>query len=449
MSNKLVRNYSVQHRALKLRIYPTNEQIVLINKTFGCCRQIYNTRLAEHNEFYNNIIKPEIDKEKQKKLWKTAHFSTEAELKQTYSYLTEVSAVALQQARIDCEKAFSNFFKSLSGKARNKQKAPRFKSKKTNNFSYREARVSTDCLNRKNNTIKIPKLGLVKYRHNHISSWFNPEGLSYKNITVRKNPAGEYYAILLCERKYNFKQKKFDDENKAIGLDFSPNELYINSNGLSGKDYGYIPQKQANKKKLKKLQRKFAKTQSDSKNHNKARVKLARFEEKIANKRADFIEKETLRLVQNYQVIGIEDLNLRGMMRFSKNAKNYVDSSWGNFVQKLIWKASKNENNCQIVKADRLYASSQICHCCGFKNPITKNLNIRSWVCPECGANHIRDVNAAINLKMNAIKKIGQGVSELRSVEGVEDLAILALQIGASNEAEDLTSNGQNLITFY
>lgn len=109
MPNKLVRNYSVQHRALKLRIYPTNEQIVLINKTFGCCRQIYNTRLAEHNEFYNNIIKPEIDKEKQKKLWKTAHFSTEAELKQTYSYLTEVSAVALQQARIDCEKAFSNF----------------------------------------------------------------------------------------------------------------------------------------------------------------------------------------------------------------------------------------------------------------------------------------------------------------------------------------------------
>ena len=136
-------------------------------------------------------------------------------------------------------------------------------------------------------------------------------------------------------------------------------------------------------------------------------------------------------------------------MRFLKNAKNYVDSSWGNFVQKLIWKASKNENNCQIVKADRLYASSQICHCCGFKNPITKNLNIRSWVCPECGANHIRDVNAAINLKMNAIKKIGQGVSEFRSVEGVEDLAILALQIGASNEAENLTSNGQNLITFY
>jgi putative transposase len=113
-----------------------------------------------------------------------------------------------------------------------------------------------------------------------------------------------------------------------------------------------------------------------------------------------------------------------------------------------LWKSSLNENNCQIVKADRFFASSQICHCCGFKNPITKNLNIRSWTCPECGAEHIRDVNAAINLKTNAIKTVGQGVSEFRSVEGVEDLATLALQIGASDEAENLTSDGQNVLTF-
>ena len=134
-------------------------------------------------------------------------------------------------------------------------------------------------------------------------------------------------------------------------------------------------------------------------------------------------------------------------MKFSRNAKNYGDVSWGNFTNKLLWKASLNENNCQIVKADRFFASSQICHCCGFKNPITKNLNIRSWTCPECGAEHIRDVNAAINLKMNAIKTVGQGVSEFRSVEGVEDLATLALQIGASEEAENLTGDGQNVLT--
>lgn len=127
--------------------------------------------------------------------------------------------------------------------------------------------------------------------------------------------------------------------------------------------------------------------------------------------------------------------------------KKNGDASWGNFTNKLLWKASLNENNCQIVKAGRFFASSQICHCCGFRNPITKNLNIRFWTCPECGAEHIRDINAAINLKENAIKQVRQGVSEFRSVEGVEDLATLALQIGASGETENLTGDGQNVLT--
>ena len=135
-------------------------------------------------------------------------------------------------------------------------------------------------------------------------------------------------------------------------------------------------------------------------------------------------------------------------MKFSRNAKNYGDTSWGNFINKLLWKAFLNENNCQVIKADRFFASSQICHCCGFKNPITKNLAIRSWTCPECGAEHVRDVNAAFNLKMNAIKNIGQGVSELRSVEGVERLAELALAFsGASDETENLTGDGQYVLT--
>lgn len=167
----------------------------------------------------------------------------------------------------------------------------------------------------------------------------------------------------------------------------------------------------------------------------------------ISECRNDWIEKETKRLVSAYQVIGIEDLNLKGMMKFSRNAKNYGDASWGNFVNKLLWKSSLNENNCQVIKADRFFASSQICHCCGYKNPITKDLSIRSWVCPECGAEHVRDVNAAINLKENAIKQVRQGVSEFRSVEDVEDLATLALQIGASNEAENLTGDGHNAFT--
>ena len=451
MSVKLVAQAETQHRALKLRIYPTKEQEILINKTFGCCRQIYNNRLFERNEFYENVIRPEPDKAKQKELWKTAHFSSEKEMKEKFPYLAEVSAQALCSARLFAEQAYKNFFSSIKGKRAGTQVGkPKFKSKKSHDFSYREC--MNIGLNWQERTVKVPKLGKVKFRHSGNKKgkldFFLREGAELKSITIRKNPAGEYYAVLLFEREYCHKRKVYEgDENQVIGLDFSPADFYINSDGLSGKDYGYVAQKQKNLRKLTKLQRRLMRKQAGSANREKARIKVARMEHYIAECRNDWIEKESKRLVSTYQVIGIEDLNLKGMMKFSRNAKNYGDASWGNFVSKLLWKASKNEYNCQVIKADRFFASSQICHSCGFKNPLTKNLSVRSWTCPNCGTEHIRDVNAAINLKENAIKNVGQGVSELKSVESVEDLAVLALQIGAFGEAENLTGDGQNAFT--
>ena len=450
MPNKFVICGETQHRALKLRIYPSQEQEVLINKTFGCVRQIYNNRLFVCFQFYEQIIKPSKPEE-HKALWKTAHFSSEKEMKVKFPYLAEVSSQALCSATMFAEAAYKNFFASVKGtRAGSQVGKPKFKSKKSHDFSYRECMNVGLIWNERK--IKVPKLGLVKFRHSGNKKgkldFFLRDGANLKSITIRKNPAGEYYAVLLFEREYCHKQKVYEgDESQAIGLDFSPEEFYINSDGSSGKDFGYVAQKQKNLKKLTKLQRRLARKQVGSNNREKARVKVARMEHYIAECRNDWIEKETKRLVSTYQVIGIEDLNLKGMMKFSRNAKNYGDASWGNFVNKLLWKSSLNENNCQVIKADRFFASSQICHCCGFKNPITKNLKVRSWTCPECGAEHIRDVNAAINLKMNAIKNVGQGVSEFRSVEGVEDLATLALQIGASEEAENLTGDGQNVLT--
>lgn len=451
MSNKLVGSAETQHRALKLRIYPSNEQKVLIEKTFGCVRQIYNNRLYERNQFYENVIKPGRPEE-HKALWKQAHFSSEKEMKQKFPYLAEVSSQALCSATMFAETAYKNFFASVKGtRAGSAVGKPKFKSKKSHDFSYREC--MNVGLNWKERKIKVPKLGEVKFRHSGNKKgkldFFLRDGADLKSITIRKNPAGEYYAVLLFEREYRHKQKVYEDgENQAIGLDFSPADFYIDSDGSSGKDFGYVTQKQANRKKLTKLQRNMMRKQKGSNNREKARVKVARMEHYISKCRNDWIEKETKRLVSTYQVIGIEDLNLRGMMKFSRNAKNYGDASWGTFVNKLLWKSSLNENNCQVVKADRFFASSQICHCCGFKNPITKNLSVRSWICPECGAEHIRDVNATINLKMNAIKNVGQGVSEFRSVEGVERLAELALAFsGASDEAENLTGDGQNVLT--
>lgn len=166
MIKQLVSNAEKQHRALKLRIYPTNEQEILINKTFGCCRQIYNNRLFERNQFYETVIKPETDKKKQKELWKSAKFSTEKEMGEKFPYLKEVSSQALQQARRDSETAYKNFFESLKGKrAGSKVGNPKFKSKKSNDFSYRECVVSESALKWRERKVKVPKLGEVKFRH--------------------------------------------------------------------------------------------------------------------------------------------------------------------------------------------------------------------------------------------------------------------------------------------
>lgn len=343
-----------------------------------------------------------------------------------------------------------NFFNSIKRKTNNKQKFPKFKSKKKNDNSYREVMISKDCLDFNHRTIKIPKLGNVKFKNRKLNAWFNENGLSYNNITIRKNSAGQYFAIILCEREYNHKRKIFNNnETQVIGLDFSPAELYINSDCQSGKDFGYVAQKQNHKKQLTKVQRRLAKKKLGSKNREKARIKVAKLENHIANSRLDFIEKESLRLVQNYQVVGIENLNLIGISKFLSNAKNMTDTSWGTFVSKLEWKASKNENNCQIVKSDRFFASSQICSCCGFQNKKLK-LSDRTWNCPNCGKNHLRDFNASKNLKFNAIKILREA-EEFKSVESVEEglSTLVDIALGAFGETErtgrEIVQNGNHL----
>ena len=322
MSNKLVCSTETQHRALKLRIYPSNEQKVLIEKTFGCVRQIYNNRLYERNQFYENVIKP-AQPEKHKALWKTAHFSSEKEMKVKFPYLAEVSSQALCSATMFAEQAYKNFFASMKGsRVGAKVGKPKFKSKKSHDFSYRECVISEKALNWNERKIKVPKLGLVKFRHSGNKKgkldFFLRDGADLKSITIRKNPVNEYYAVLLFEREYCYKKKVYEgDENQAIGLDFSPADFYIDSDGSSGKNFGYKTQKQANLKKLTKLQRRLMRKQVGSNNREKARVKVARMEHYIAECRNDWIEKETKRLVSTYQVIGIEDLNLKGMMKFS------------------------------------------------------------------------------------------------------------------------------------
>ena len=434
MSNKLVENATF-HKSLKIRIYPTKEQETLINKTFGCCRLVYNERLQERNEFYIDHILNIPKENKLERLAEYKKFKPES-LKDKYPFLKEVSSQALCQSENDLKNAYNNFFKSQKGTRKGKTGFPKFKSKKNNRQSYRECMIAQDALNFFSKYVKIPKLGKVPFSHDSLPKWYFSR-IKLCNITVEKSCSNRYYAVLLYE--FEGQSYKIENRKKSIGLDFSPSEIYIDSNGQSGKDFGYVAQKQKNTKKLKKLQRAFARKQMikqensprkiSSKNREKARIKLARLEEHIANSRKDWVEKETLRLVKSYDKVVVEDLNLKGISKFLRNAKNMNDTSWATFTARL--KQKGQDYNCEVIKADRYFPSSQLCSNCGFQYHDLK-LSEREWTCSCCGTHHIRDVNAAINLK----NYVPLERRKLMPVEDIESLAALALQSAeVSNEA--------------
>ena len=415
MSDKI----SVIHKSLKIRLYPSKDQEILLNKTFGCCRLLYNERLTEHIEWYNqNKDLPRDQRSKFKgKLPKQLR-------EEKYEFLSEVIAEPLINSQRNCEEAFSNFFKSISGKRKGRKVGfPKFKVKKSRRDSFSLYMIKKEGLIDFNSRIIfIPKLKDTKFRIANSSlkskwiEWFLEA--TPLSMTVSRNACGEYYCSVLFEREQNIEQSI--RLSNSIGLDFSPSNLYVDSNNNSA--LGYKPYKQLNGKKLTKLQRRLARKQKGSNNREKARVKLARFEKHIADSRKNYIEKETLRLVRTYDVIGIEDLNLQGMMKFSYNAKNYVDTSWYTFTQKLIWKSQFN--NCIVVKSDRFYPSSKTCNHCGHVN---QNLTLkdRKWICPNCGAEIIRDQNAAQNLRDNAINLLTE---EINSVLGMERTEVMSME---------------------
>ena len=386
----------MQLRGLTIRLYPTTEQEVLMNKTFGCCRQIYNLHLNERNEYWKKYS--ETPKEHRSTLKPT----TEKEWKQKFEYMKEVSSTALQQSRKDCDQAFDNWFKSSKGMIGGKFKHPRFKSRKSNDFSYREVMIPENCFDFSHRTLNIPKLKKVKFKLRSLPKNFQIKAV--KNITVKKTPSGKYFASLCCEVDYVESTYRHENQMSTVGLDWSPKYLFVTDKGETGENYGYIAYKQQLYKKLHVLQKRLMKKQKESKNRNKVRIRVARLEEHIANQRKDFQEKLALQLVKKYQVVGLEDLDLKGIAKFLRNAKNINDTAWRSFVLKLERKAQLY--NSVVIKADKWFASSKICSKCGYVKKDLK-LSDRRWICPECGENHIRDINAAINLKNNALSTLG------------------------------------------
>ena len=433
------------HKALKVRIYPSEEQRAILNKTFGCCRVVYNERLSEHIEYWN-LYKDNPDRPKFKG-------TLPKELKETkYPWLNDNTvAEALMNSIRNCESAYSNFFKSIKGSRRGRKVGyPKFKSKKHHKDSFTLFMIrEKELMDFNSRTIFIPKLKDTKFRiaNSTLKSkwlqWFlEARPLS---MTISRNACGEYYCSILFERKQDVIQNI--SLSNSIGLDFSPGSLYIDSNNNPAPNYK--PFKQLNKKKLAKLQRNLSRKQRGSNNREKARVKLARLEKHIADSRRDYTEKETLRLVRTYDVIGIEDLNLQGMMEFSHNARNYVDTSWYTFTQKLIWKSQFND--CIVVKADRFYPSSKTCNSCGYVNH-NLTLKDRGWSCPNCGSEIIRDQNAGKTLRDNAINLLTEEInsvlglerSEVMSMEGMEAQFTNGELCGVSYEVESESSDASH-----
>lgn len=419
MSNEI----SIIHKSLKVRLYPSKDQEILFNKTFGCCRFVYNKHKEEKDNFYNENIKDkELSKKEIQELYKTFKSKTQKEFCDEFEWLREIPAITVADSIRKCDAAYNNFFKSNSGKRKGRKVGfPKFKSRKERNQSFSVYMLSKNCLDWEHRLITIPKFKQVRFRHAEDKKgkwieWF--KDATPKNLTVSKNACGEYWCSILFEKNQDIYQTI--DINKAIGLDFSPNYLYINDSGESAPDFRKV--KQANKKKLTKLQRRLTRKQKDSKNREKARIKLAKFENHIANIRRDYREKETVRLVRDYDIIGIEDLGIQAMEKFSYNARNYVDTSWYTFVTQLEQKAKFH--NCLVIKSDRFYPSSKTCNHCGYINKDLK-LRDRTWVCPQCGEEIQRDQNAAKNLKDNALRIL---VDDLKSTLLLEQEEVMSMK---------------------
>ena len=369
-------------KAYKYRIYPSDEQEIMLAKTFGCVRFVWNKLVENFNNNDGTLVDEKTLKDQEE-----------------FEFLKEVSASTLQQKRMDFVETKKQFFNT---KRKVKLGRPSFK-KKSNRQSFRLSNQKFK-LDQENGLLKLEKISWIKI----VMDRNIPDDVDFRSITVSKTPTGKYFVSILVQQELN----PIPSSGKVVGIDLGLKDLFILSNGQVINNPKWFRKNQA---KLKKEQKHLSRKVKGSNRYNRQRIKVAKIHEKTTNSRTYFLHNISTALVNTFDLIVLEDLNVSGMLKNRKLAKSISDASWSTFVFMLEYKC--NWYGKMLVKIDRFFPSSKTCSNCGHKED-KMPLSIREWICPSCGSTHDRDLNASINILKEGWKILTD--QELTSAEYVD-----------------------------